>query len=320
MRSAIASRAVSIRTGTRSPAARSAPADLEPVDAGQADVEHDRVRAAVAASASASSPSAAEHRVIAGERERAPQRVPQRPVVVDDQDLHRRPIVTAGVRFFGSSYLALTLLLHGRRDARRHENSKEGDSTRTRRRGGPGLGGLRHRQRRRRRLGDGRTRDNDSKRRSASFRRRSSTGFDDLAEKLGVDAGRARARPCSDFHEQETASAATTSRTRSRRRSASRSTRYTAAFDGSSRPQGPLRRAARQRARRRGRRRRRPRSISSGRAARQPGRLHRGARRRARRRRGQGRGRARGAAPAARRVRPATTAARRCASSRRHST
>ena len=43
MRSPTRPRAVSMRTGAQQPRSRSVPADVEPVAAGQHDVEHDRV-------------------------------------------------------------------------------------------------------------------------------------------------------------------------------------------------------------------------------------------------------------------------------------
>ena len=89
MRSSIASRAVSIRIGTRLPARAQPPAHLQAVHVRQADVEHERVRQRASRPAvSAAPPFSADDGLVSRQRQRAAQRVAQGAVVVDDQDLH----------------------------------------------------------------------------------------------------------------------------------------------------------------------------------------------------------------------------------------
>ena len=89
MRSATASRAVSISTGTRLPAPRRRRQTSRPSMSGQPDVEHHGVGRRVATSREGRLAALGQHDVVAAEHERAAQGVAQRAVVVDDQDLHR---------------------------------------------------------------------------------------------------------------------------------------------------------------------------------------------------------------------------------------
>ena len=109
MRSATASRAVSIRIGTRSPAARSRRHTSSPSMSGMPT-----------SSTTASGGSRGELRqrllavrggvdLVAAQRQRAAQRVAQRAVVVDDQNLHV-PIVVGAARSRRNSYMVLVFL------------------------------------------------------------------------------------------------------------------------------------------------------------------------------------------------------------------
>ena len=89
MRSAMASRAVSIRTGTRLPAATQPPADLDAVDVGHADVEHDRVGDGGRDLRERLLAALGHLHLVAGQRQRAAQGVAHGAIVVDDEDSHR---------------------------------------------------------------------------------------------------------------------------------------------------------------------------------------------------------------------------------------
>ena len=94
-------------------ARRAQPArDLEPVDVGQAHVEHHRVGRR--GRDLGQRPRAVLRRdgVVAAQHERAAQRVAQGTVVVHDQNPHRRLILPGRAALFGDSYSVLTLLLH----------------------------------------------------------------------------------------------------------------------------------------------------------------------------------------------------------------
>ena len=239
--------------------------------------------AAAATSARASSPPR-RARVVAAEHERAAQGVPQRAVVVDDQDPHGAHCGGRGA-FFGHSYAVLTLLLHAPQGSPHANPGKDHRSSSSAARWGSprsayGLGTRRAAARPSGRRADN-GRDSRAARRPASGRGASSR-LPGPGREARRERQRAAKRPSATSTRARRATAATTSRPRWPRRSGfgrqgDRRVRelHTA--------QGPLRRPARrsvERGRRQGEGGARQ---AEGRQPRQPGRLRPGARRRARR-------------------------------------
>ncbi len=88
MRSATASRAVRINTGTRLSETPNPPADLEAVDAGQPHVEHDRLGNRLHDQLKRLLAVLGQLHLISGQRQSPAQGFAHRPVVVDDEDPH----------------------------------------------------------------------------------------------------------------------------------------------------------------------------------------------------------------------------------------
>ena len=92
MRSDTASRAVSISTGTRLPALRRRRHTSRPSHARHPHVEHHGVRQAGGDLGQALLTALGGHHLVAAQRERAPQRVAHRTVVVHHEDPHAVPL------------------------------------------------------------------------------------------------------------------------------------------------------------------------------------------------------------------------------------
>ena len=214
MRSATASRAVSISTGTRLPGAAQAPAHLEAVDVRQPDVEHHGVRARSARSRRARCLAVLDrHGLVAAQHERAPQGVAQRAVVVDDQDAHpvhcgcRRGLLR---RFLRRSYAAPTYDA-GVCSACDDSDVPRSSSSEARWRSPPSATAWAPRRATAPRSRTTRRPSRTEAARSAAARRRSAfergapPGFSALADKLGVNADRARCSALRDYHDQHEA-------------------------------------------------------------------------------------------------------------------
>ncbi len=92
MRSWTASRAVSIEHRDAAAPVAQPPADLEPVDARQADVEDDAVRHLPVDGGERRVAVLGQHDVVSGEPERATQGVAHGPIIIDHEDAHGRSV------------------------------------------------------------------------------------------------------------------------------------------------------------------------------------------------------------------------------------
>ena len=179
MRSATASRAVSISTGTRLPAPRRRRHTSSAVDVRQPDVEHDRVRLAPRHLGQRGLAVLHGHGLVPAQHERAAQGVAKGAVVVDDQDAHpthcgwpARPLrgflrrsYAAPTYDAGACRHATTATYHDHR-----RRGRAGDRLRRLRPGHPG--GRRHGHRRQRGGRAGRKRRGARRRAAARLRPR----------------------------------------------------------------------------------------------------------------------------------------------------